>query len=298
MFAPTKIWRRWHVKINTAQRRYAVASALAASALPALLMSRGHRIDQVPEVPLVVANEAIDTITKTSKAVALLKALNAYDDVEKVKDSHHVRAGKGKMRNRRYVQRRGPLIVYKSKSDTIVRAFRNIPGVELTHVNNMSLLDLAPGGHLGRFIVWTKDAFLALAPLFGSYSTPSSLKKGFHLPRPLMTNADVGRLINSDEIQSVVRPAIKARRNFSLKKNPLKNFGVLVRLNPYAQVQRRKQLLFEAARAKKKAEILELRRKKALPKPTAAQLKLKKVKSAAKKALPAYLKTPAAPANL
>lgn len=47
MFAPTKVWRRWHRKINVNQRRYAAVSALAASALPALVMARGHAIDEV-----------------------------------------------------------------------------------------------------------------------------------------------------------------------------------------------------------------------------------------------------------
>ena len=47
MFAPTKIWRRWHRKVNLNQKRYAVASALAATALPSLVLARGHRIEQV-----------------------------------------------------------------------------------------------------------------------------------------------------------------------------------------------------------------------------------------------------------
>ena len=50
MFAPTHTWRRWHRKINVNQKRYAVVSALAASALPALVMARGHRIAEVPQV--------------------------------------------------------------------------------------------------------------------------------------------------------------------------------------------------------------------------------------------------------
>merc|ERR1711887_189316 len=49
MFNPTKTWRKWHRKINVTQRRYAVCSALAASALPALVMARGHRVESVPE---------------------------------------------------------------------------------------------------------------------------------------------------------------------------------------------------------------------------------------------------------
>merc|ERR1712223_574232 len=56
MFAPTKTWRRWHRKINVNQRRFAMCSALAASAIPALVMSRGHRIENIDEVPLVVSD--------------------------------------------------------------------------------------------------------------------------------------------------------------------------------------------------------------------------------------------------
>ena len=93
MFAPTKTWRRWHRKINQKQRRYAMCSALAASALPALVMARGHRVDEIPEVPLVVS-DSIESLQKTSAAVKLLKAVNAYADVEKCKDSKKIRAGK------------------------------------------------------------------------------------------------------------------------------------------------------------------------------------------------------------
>merc|ERR1712096_392572 len=35
MFAPTKTWRRWHRKVNTAQKRYAICSAIAATGVPA-----------------------------------------------------------------------------------------------------------------------------------------------------------------------------------------------------------------------------------------------------------------------
>merc|ERR1711970_1408155 len=111
MFAPTKTWRRWHRPINQKQRRYAVCSALAASAIPSLLMARGHKVESIPEVPVVCTN-SIESLTKTKAAVALLKALNAYEDVEKCQQSKQIRSGKGKMRNRRYVMRRGPLVIF------------------------------------------------------------------------------------------------------------------------------------------------------------------------------------------
>jgi large subunit ribosomal protein L4e len=44
MFAPLKIWRRWHRKVNVTQRRHAVAAALAASAVTPLVMARGHLV--------------------------------------------------------------------------------------------------------------------------------------------------------------------------------------------------------------------------------------------------------------
>ena len=242
MFAPTKVWRRWHVKVNQNQRRFAVVSALAASALPALVLARGHRIEEVEEVPLVVSSAA-ESLKKTKEAVALLTSLGAYSDVLKVSSSRKLRAGKGKLRNRRHRQRRGPLVVY-SEDNGIVRAFRNLPGVELVNVTRLNLLQLAPGGHLGRFVIWTESAFAKLDEVFGTFETPAALKKDYVLPTAKITNPDVTRLINSTEIQAVVRPAnAKAtRRPWTQHKNPLKNRGVLFRLNPYAKTLRRQEL--------------------------------------------------------
>lgn len=139
------------------------------------------------------------------------------------------------------------MIVYSPDEDgkELVRAFRNIPGVETSSVYALNLLQLAPGGHLGRFIVWTSAAFEALDTIYGSTTTPSALKKDFLLPSNLVTNADIGRLINSSEVQAVVRPAkggARTKRAGVQKKNPLKNKQVLLRLNPYAKAFSEKKL--------------------------------------------------------
>ncbi|KAK1270192.1 60S ribosomal protein L4 [Acorus gramineus] len=206
MFAPTKIWRRWHRRVNIKQKRFAVASALAASAVPALVMARGHRIESVPELPLVISDSA-ESIEKTSSAIKVLKQVGAFPDAEKAKDSHAIRKGKGKMRNRRYVNRKGPLIVYGTEGSKLVKAFRNIPGVDVANVDRLNLLKLAPGGHLGRFIIWTKSAFEKVDSVFGMFEKPSEKKKNFVLPRSKMSNADLSRIINSDEEEAA---AIKA----------------------------------------------------------------------------------------
>lgn len=75
-----------------------------------------------------------------------------------------------------------------------------------------------------------------------------------------MTNSDLGRLLKAFEIQSVLRPPMyvkikicfklnfwiyysKRQARHKVKKNPLKNIGLLSRLNPYAAVQKRQTLL-------------------------------------------------------
>jgi len=251
MYSPTKVWRRWHRKVNIKQKRYAVASALAASAVPGLVMARGHKIDAVPEVPLVVS-DAAESLSKTSAALALLKKVGAMADVTKSKDSKNLHKGKGKMRNRRYTMRRGPLVVYANDSG-IAAAFRNIPGVELAHVERLNLLQLAPGGHMGRFCIWTKAAFEKLDSVFGTQSTMSAQKGGFKVPRSCIANADLNRVINSDEIQSIVKPPKDHHARGALKKNPLRNLGAMLKLNPYAKTQRRMQILADERRREAKA---------------------------------------------
>jgi large subunit ribosomal protein L4e len=259
MFGPTKIWRKWHKKISVNQRRYAVSSALAASALPSLVMARGHRIENVPEFPLVVS-DALNRVSKTKDAKAALAKIGAMDDVDKARDSKKVRRGVGKSRNRRYTQRRGPLIVY-DVSEGLDKGFRNLPGVDLALVDNLSLLDLAPGGHLGRFIIWTKGAFDKLDSLFGTYEEGARYKNGFNLPRSFMSNADLARIINSDEIQSVLRPVSSVEVTLPKKRNPLKVSSVKIGLNPYqAAVVAREQKKANMDKAAKDKAILAKRK--------------------------------------
>jgi large subunit ribosomal protein L4e len=250
MFDPTKTWRRWTRKINISQKRYAVASALAASAVPALVMARGHVIDEVPEIPLVVET-AVESTKKTSAAKDILASIGALSDVEKAADSKQIRAGKGKMRNRRYTLRRGPLIIYKT-NDGVEQAFRNLPGVELCCVDRLNLLQLAPGGHMGRFCIWSQAALEALDTIYG--------ENGKRIPTAAMTNADVARIINSDEIQSILNPAKAGQKAHIPKANPLRNIEALEKLDPYAAEKRRAQARVEESRAEKKAEILKKKR--------------------------------------
>jgi len=140
-----------------------------------------------------------------------------------------------------------------------VQCVRNIPGLDVCHVDRLNLLQLAPGGHLGRFIIWTQKAFERLRDIFGDIEAPSALKKGYLLERPLMNNANLARIINSDEIQAVVRPK---RKNPVLhdrrKRNPLKNSALMHRLNPFdkerKQIEKKAETDNKANRDKRRSE--------------------------------------------
>jgi len=249
MFSPLKTWRRWCRKVNVTEKRHAVATCLAASCLPPLVMARGHRIGGVSELPAVVS-DGMESIQKTKEAVELLKGLGCEEELKRVTDSKKIRAGKGKARNRRYTMRLGPLVVY-NEDNGIVKAMRNIPGVETACVTRLNLLRLAPGGQFGRFVIWTESAFKKLSEVYGTLKGGSPLKRGYTLPRAPMENADIARIINSNEIQSVLRAKLEAPKSFERKRNPLKNKAVMKKLNPLEK----KAVAKDEVAKKKKARV-------------------------------------------
>merc|ERR1719223_2379292 len=64
MSFPLKTYRRWHRKVNLKQRRHAVAAALAATTVTPLVMARGHKVANLPEMPLVV-EDRLESFEKT-----------------------------------------------------------------------------------------------------------------------------------------------------------------------------------------------------------------------------------------
>jgi large subunit ribosomal protein L4e len=238
MYSPKKTWRRWHRHTNKNQRRYAVASAVAASAVPALVEARGHRIAGLAHVPLVVSDASLANIVKTKDAVRALRTLAAFEDVEKVKASRKISCGRAKSRNRRYSQRKGPLVVYETSS-SLNLAVRNLPGIDTCNVTSLNLLQLAPGGQVGRFVIWTESAFNRLESLYGSANTAAAEKKNYFLPRAKISQTDIGRIINSEEVRAHLRAPKKGTPRAARRRNGIKNRQARDTLNPYTKVHAR-----------------------------------------------------------
>jgi large subunit ribosomal protein L4e len=143
----------------------ALLSAIAATASKDAVASRGHQIDDVPDIPLIVT-DSIEELTKTSDVEAALTNLGVLSDLYRVKTSRKIRAGKGKHRGRKMKQAVGPLIVVVEKTG-LFNAASNIPGVTLAKVSDLNAEMLAPGTHPGRLTLWTNGAIEQLANLYG-----------------------------------------------------------------------------------------------------------------------------------
>jgi len=153
---PPVVEKKIRKKIPKKERRLALFSAIAATGLKEVVAERGHIVDSVPELPLVVTDD-VQGLKKTREVKDVFTSLGVWPDVYRVKEGIKIRAGKGKMRGRRKKVGVGPLIVI-SENLGIIEAARNLPGVDVTYVNDLNPEILAPGTHPGRLTVWTKSS--------------------------------------------------------------------------------------------------------------------------------------------
>lgn len=142
---PPKASKIWLQKINDKERMLAIRSALAASK------------------PIIFVDD-FENIKNTKSVFALLEKImpQQLDRAAKRK----VRAGRGKMRGRRYNKKKGPLVLL-SKACPAIKATRNVPGIDAVSLNNINAELLAPGTHTGRTLIITKSALTAMKTKFG-----------------------------------------------------------------------------------------------------------------------------------
>jgi len=150
-------------KINKKERKLALRSAVAAAAQKEVVQKRGHRVEEIQRIPIVVEDK-IEVVKNTKDLKAVLMALGLESELSRVQDGRRIRAGKGKLRGRRIKQARGPLLV-TSKDGGLHRAASNIPGVDVARFENLNAELLAPGTVPGRLTVWSESAFKKLEGL-------------------------------------------------------------------------------------------------------------------------------------
>ncbi|MDR2203690.1 MAG: 50S ribosomal protein L4 [Nitrososphaerota archaeon] len=147
------------------EAKLALTSAIAATAQKELVAKRGHAIEKIVQIPMII-DDALENLTRAKDVEDVFTRLGIDSDIARVRDSRAIRAGKGKLRGRKMKQAVGPLIVV-CDSVNIVAAANNIPGVQVTTVLNLNTEMLAPGTHPGRLTVWTNGAIEHLNTLYG-----------------------------------------------------------------------------------------------------------------------------------
>ena len=153
---PPKVEKKIKEKINKKERKLAIKSAIAATANEPLVRLRGHQFEEGVKLPIVVSDE-LENILKTKEVLKVFKNLKIYPDIIRASNKK-IRAGKGKMRGRKYKRKKSILIVISSLNKNILKGARNIQGVDVSFVDYLNAEKLAPGGHPGRLTVWTESA--------------------------------------------------------------------------------------------------------------------------------------------
>ncbi len=151
---PPLVEKVWEQKINDKERRKAIHSAIAATAIKELVAKRGHKVEKL-KLPIVV-DDKVQSISKTKELAEFLEKIGLEEELERIKEKK-VRAGKGKSRGRKYKRKTGVLFVI-AEDKGIGKAVRNLTGCNICKVENLSAEYLAPGASLGRLTIFTKSS--------------------------------------------------------------------------------------------------------------------------------------------
>ncbi|MFH1420726.1 MAG: 50S ribosomal protein L4 [Candidatus Aenigmatarchaeota archaeon] len=153
---PPKVEKIWSEEINAKERILAIKSALAACTDMTLVISRGHRVKTNP----TIVTDDFENLDKTKNVFDVLEKIGMKEEFKRC-SRRKVRAGKGKLRGRKYRTKTGPLVVV-SKMCPLLKSALNIPGVDTSTAGNLNALLLAPGCQAGRALVITESALQEL----------------------------------------------------------------------------------------------------------------------------------------
>tara|TARA_Y100000310_G_scaffold342215_1_gene444364 strand:- start:9718 stop:10509 length:792 start_codon:yes stop_codon:yes gene_type:complete len=147
---PSKASKDWNLKMNIKERRKAIRSAIAATMDMDKVKQRGHKAESL------IVDHKFEEISKSADVEKFFKAIGLNKELERIAVKK-IRAGKGKNRGRPYRKKKGPLVVV-SNACPLVRAAKNLQGVDVCHVNSLNAELLAPGTDAGRITIWSDKA--------------------------------------------------------------------------------------------------------------------------------------------
>lgn len=158
---PPVSWKRTYKKINKKEKRLALCSAIAATTRSDLIQRRGHNLEGMPKLPIVVSNE-IESIQKTKDLYNILTKLGIKSDLDRARSKSRKVYGS----TRRHGRTSGVsvLLVVAGKSN-ITRLSRSLAGVDVKPVDSLNVMDLAPGSKPIRLTIYSQNAVEQLGKL-------------------------------------------------------------------------------------------------------------------------------------
>src|SRR4030042_678750 len=125
---PPKVDKDLGKKLNKKEQVLGKLSALHATSSSEIVKARGHKYNDKLTVPVVVKDE-FEAIKTTKEAVKALSLIGVYEDVERAMNGKKIRAGRGKMRGRKYRMPKALLVVVSKDCDAW-NSIRNLPGID------------------------------------------------------------------------------------------------------------------------------------------------------------------------
>lgn len=145
--------------LNRRERRVALLSSISASMKREIVSRRGHQLPEGTPLPIVLSDD-IESLGRTKDLKLTLNTLGLGEELARVSKGKRP-SGKPKLRGRRAKTKRGPLIIV-SEDSGIFKAAGKLTGVDCVLASNLSPIHLAPGGHPGRLVLWSKSALNSL----------------------------------------------------------------------------------------------------------------------------------------
>ncbi len=154
---PPKAERVMVKKLNKKEKVLAIRMGIAGSANKEMV-SRFHLVKDINSLPVTV-DDKINSLSKTKEAIAALNELGLSDELKRITE-RKIRAGKGKLRGRKYKRKLGPVLVTTDDSK-VARAMANL-NITVRRPGSLNIYDVTHAGNAGRLMIWTKGALASL----------------------------------------------------------------------------------------------------------------------------------------
>ena len=153
---PPESWKDIYKKINRKEKQLGLCSAIAVTAKKELVQRRGHKIGNEVKLPLVVSND-IESIAKTKDLKNALIRLGLGDDLARASHIRKARSGTARRRGRSARSGTSALIIVGNESKLVMLS-ESIPGINIKHAKELSILDLVPGSKPIRLTIYSQSA--------------------------------------------------------------------------------------------------------------------------------------------